>query len=261
MDRRELLDKAARDAEERMLLSRVWDKWEQCRLRNVPAATDFLSPQEQASAQRLLHMLGVQDGYVFFGGYDGAERQRLFFLPDWAEEPEPDAVMAVAASWYGGDSLTHRDILGSLMGLGLTRGTIGDILMTDGGCQVLAQPKTAAFLLTDWESAGRVKLKTSPLPLEELTPPAQQCREVWDTVSSLRLDNVLAAGFSISRGKAAEAVEKGAAQVNWTVCQKPDKPVAAGDTITCRGLGKCVLDSVGGPTKKGRLPVVIRRFV
>ena len=68
MDRRELLDKAARDAEERMLLSRVWDKWEQCRLRNVPAATDFLSPQEQASAQRLLHMLGVQDGYVFFGG-------------------------------------------------------------------------------------------------------------------------------------------------------------------------------------------------
>ena len=71
MDRRELLDKAARDAEERMLLSRVWDKWEQCRLRNVPAATDFLSPQEQASAQRLLHMLGVQDGYVFFGGYGG----------------------------------------------------------------------------------------------------------------------------------------------------------------------------------------------
>lgn len=139
------------------------------------------------------------------------------------------------------------------MGLGLTRGTIGDILMTDGGCQVLAQPKTAAFLLTDWESAGRVKLKTSPLPLEELTPPAQQCREVRDTVSSLRLDNVLAAGFSISRGKAAEAVEKGAAQVNWTVCQKPDKPVTAGDTITCRGLGKCVLDSVGGPTKKGRL--------
>ena len=237
MDRRELLDKAARDTEERMLLSRVWDKWEQCRLRNVPTATDFLSPQEQASAQRLLHMLGVQDGYVFFGGYGGAERQRLFFLPDWAEEPEPDAVMAVAAAWYGGDSLTHRDILGSLMGLGLPRGTIGDILMTDGGCQVLAQPKTAAFLLTDWESAGRVKLKTSPLPLEELTPPAQQCREVRDTVSSLRLDNVLAAGFSISRGK------------------------AAGDTITCRGLGKCVLDSVGGPTKKGRLPVVIRRFV
>lgn len=147
------------------------------------------------------------------------------------------------------------------MGLGLTRGTIGDILVTDDRCQVLTLPKTAKFLLSAWESAGRVKLKTAPLPPEELEIPAQACRELRDTVSSLRLDNVLAAGFSLSRGRAAEAVEKGAVQVNWTVCQKPDKPVAAGDTITCRGLGKCVLDSVGSPTKKGRLPVVIRRFV
>ena len=168
---------------------------------------------------------------------------------------------AVAALWYGGESLTHRDFLGSLMGLGLTRGTIGDILVTESQCQVLALPKTAAFLLSDWESAGRVKLKTASLPLEELEIPAQTCKEIRDTVSSLRLDNVLAAGFSVSRGRAAEAVEKGAVQVNWAVCQKPDKPVAAGDTITCRGMGKCVLDSVGGPTKKGRLPVVIRRFV
>lgn len=147
------------------------------------------------------------------------------------------------------------------MGLGLTRGTIGDILVTDSRCQVLTLPKTADYLLSEWESAGRVKLKTAPLPPEELEIPAQACRELRDTVSSLRLDNVLAAGFSLSRGRAAEAVEKGAVQVNWTVCQKPDKPVAAGDTITCRGLGKCVLDSVGSPTKKGRLPVVIRRFV
>ena len=126
---------------------------------------------------------------------------------------------------------------------------------------VLATAPAAELLLSDWTDAGRVRLHTAPLPLAQLTPPQEKTKEIRDTVSSLRLDNVLAAGFSISRGKAAEAVEKGAAQVNWTVCQKPDKPVAAGDTITCRGLGKCVLDSVGGPTKKGRLPVVIRRFV
>ena len=67
--------------------------------------------------------------------------------------------------------------------------------------------------------------------------------------------------FSLSRGRAAEAVEKGSVQVNYVTCVKPDKPVSAGDTITCRGLGKCVLDSVGAPTKKGRLPVAIRRYI
>ena len=83
MDRRELLDRAAHSPEERLLLSRVWDKCEQCRTRNIPTATGFLSPQEQAAAQHLLNALGCREGYVLWGGYDGAERKRLLFLPEW----------------------------------------------------------------------------------------------------------------------------------------------------------------------------------
>ena len=160
----------------------------------------------------------------------------------------------------GGD-LTHRDFLGSLMALGLTREKIGDILVEKGGCQVLLDPSMTDFLLQNWDSAGREKLTVTPLPLSALAVPHAAVKELRDTVSSLRLDNVLAAGFSLSRGRAAEAVEKGSVQVNYVTCVKPDKPVSAGDTITCRGLGKCVLDSVGAPTKKGRLPVAIRRYI
>ena len=261
MDRRELLDKTARSEEERLLLSRVWDKREQCRLRNIPTATAFLSPQEQAAAARLLNALGQREGYAFWGGYDGAERQRLLFLPDWMDGPDDSTAAALRAVCRSGASLTHRDFLGSLMALGLTREKIGDILVESGGCQVMVDPSALEFLVQSWDSAGREKLTVSPLPLEELTVPQAAVKEVRDTVSSLRLDNVLASAFSLSRGKAAEVVEKGAVQVNYTVCQKPDKPVSAGDVITCRGLGKCVLDTVGGPTKKGRLPVAIRRFI
>ena len=133
--------------------------------------------------------------------------------------------------------------------------------MLHGGCQVLIDPAAQGFLLQSWESAGREKLTVTALPLGELTVPQAAVKEIRDTVSSLRLDNVLAAGFSVSRGKAAEAVERGAVQMDYVTCQKPDKTVAAGCTITCRGMGKCVLDSVGSPTKKGRLPVFIRRFI
>ena len=261
MDRRELLDKTARSEEERLLLSRVWDKREQCRLRNIPTATAFLSPQEQAAATRLLNALGDREGYALWGGYEGAERRRLLFLPDWMAEPDDSAATALRAVCRSGASLTHRDFLGSLMALGLTREKIGDILVESGGCQVLVDPLSLDFLTQSWDSAGRERLTVTPLPLEELTVPEAAVKEVRDTVSSLRLDNVLASGFGLSRGKAAEAVEKGAVQVNYTVCQKPDKPVSAGDVITCRGLGKCVLDTVGSPTKKNRLPVVIRRFI
>lgn len=261
MDRRELLDKTARSEEERLLLSRVWDKREQCRLRSIPAATAFLSPQEQAAATRLLNALGQREGYAFWGGYEGAERQRLLFLPDWMNGPDDSTIAALRAVCRSGASLTHRDFLGSLMALGLTREKIGDILVESGGCQVLVDPPALDFLVQSWDSAGRERLTVTPLPLEELTVPEAAVKEVRDTVSSLRLDNVLASAFSLSRGRAAEAVEKGAVQVNYTVCQKPDKPVSAGDVITCRGLGRCVLDAVGSPTKKGRLPVAIRRFI
>lgn len=261
MDRRELLDKTARSEEERLLLGRVWDKREQCRLRSIPTATAFLSPQEQAAAQRLLNALGQREGTAFWGGYDGAERKRLFFLPEWQETPDKAAVAALWAECRSGAALTHRDFLGSLMALGLTREKIGDILVVGSGCQVLVEPAALDFLVQSWESAGRERLTVSPIALDELTVPEAAVREVRDTVSSLRLDNVLASGFSLSRSRAAEAVARGAVQVNYTVCQKPDKTVAAGDVITCRGAGKCVLDTVGAPTKKGRLPVVIRRFI
>ena len=261
MDRRELLDKAAHSPEERLLLSRVWDKWEQCRLRSIPTATGFLSPQEQAAAQHLLNALGCREGYVLWGGYNGAERKRLLFLPEWMAEPDGTEIAAVRAVCRSGGDLTHRDFLGSLMALGLTREKIGDILVEEGGCQVLADPAVQEFLVQSWDSAGRERLTVTPLALSALTAPQAAVKEIRDTVSSLRLDNVLAAGFSLSRGKAAEAVEKGSVQVNYVTCVKPDKPVAAGDTITCRGLGKCVLDSVGAPTKKGRLPVAIRRYI
>ena len=264
MDRRELLDRAAHSPEERLLLSRVWDKCEQCRTRNIPTATGFLSPAEQAAAQGFLVLLGARESGIFWGGYDGAERAVLLFLPDWMDPSDAGTyspIRCLRAAFRKEENLTHRDFLGSLMALGLTREKIGDILVEKGGCQVLLDPSMTDFLLQNWDSAGREKLTVTPLPLSALAVPHAAGKELRDTVSSLRLGNGLAGGVFISRGKAAEAVEKGSVQVNYVTCVKPDKPVSAGDTITCRGLGKCVLDSVGAPTKKGRLPVDIRRYI
>ena len=264
MDKRELLDRAAHSPEERLLLSRVWDKCEQCRTRNIPTATGFLSPQEQTAAQHLLNALGCREGYVLWGGYDGAERAVLLFLPDWMDPSDAGTyspIRCLRAAFRKEENLTHRDFLGSLMGMGIVREKIGDILVGPDSADVLVLDTVAEFLAQSWESAGRVKLRVAEIDPGCVHIPEIRREERRDTVSSLRLDNVLAAGFSLSRGRAAEAVEKGSVQVNYVTCVKPDKPVSAGDTITCRGLGKCVLDSVGAPTKKGRLPVDIRRYI
>ena len=119
----------------------------------------------------------------------------------------------------------------------------------------------ADFLLSSWNSAGRARLTVTEIPAAHLHIPEVRCEEVRDTVSSLRLDAVAASGFSLSRGKAADLIASGRVQLNHRECVKPDHAVAQGDVLSCRGLGKCVLTEVGGPSKKGRILIVLERYV
>ena len=263
MDRRELLDRTAHSPEERLLLSRVWDKCEQCRTRNIPTATGFLSPQEQAAAQHLLNALGCREGYVLWGGYDGAERAVLLFLPDWMDPSDAGTyspIRCLRAAFREGENLTHRDFLGSLMGMGIVREKIGDILVGPDSADVLVLDTVAEFLAQSWESAGRVKLRVAEIDPGCVHIPEIRREERRDTVSSLRLDAVCSTGFRMARGKAAALIESGRVQLNWRVCTKPDKPVSAGDTVSARGFGKFELAEVGGLTKKGRIPITVQCY-
>ena len=258
MDKQEktlLIARAAQEPEDRLLLARVLDKREQMERRNIPTSTGFLSPREQMMAG------SIREGYALDGGYEGAERKVLTFLPDWAEE-DPEALAFLRAAFRGADStLTHRDILGSLMGQGITRERVGDILISDHSADVVVSPSLAEFLLQSWDSAGRVRLDISRIDREALTVPRVQMREVRDTVSSLRLDAVVASAFSLSRGRAAELIAAGKVSLDHVPCEKPDKPVAEGAVLTVRGLGKARLAECGKVTKKGRIALRIERYV
>lgn len=262
MDRRTLLDRAARDGDERILLAHVLDKYEQCAQRNIPAATEFLSPAEQRAARELLHAAAIHDGYAFCGGYDRAERKMLIFLPDWQEETDEDAYMAALRCIYRKeDALTHRDFLGSLMAQGITRETLGDILVSDGSADLIVTRGIAPYLLQNVSSAGRVRLSVSEIGLSELNVPELKVKDIHDTVSTLRLDAVAASGFSLSRGKAQELISSGRVQLNHRETLKSDAPVAQGDVISARGLGKFEVLTVGGLSRKGRTALTLRRYL
>ena len=265
MTKTELLNKLAGDGEERMLLARALDKLELAQNRGIPSHTGFLSPHERSAVEGLIHASGWPR-HLFYGGFADAERTVCAFLPDWLEEedwrtgPGYCPIRAIRCTWTGG-KLTHRDFLGSILGLGLDREKVGDLLVGEGTCDVLALEDVAEFLLLHLDQAGRVKLKVSPISLEEVSPPAVQVKAVRDTVSSLRLDAVASSGFSMSRGKAADLISSGKVQLNHQECVKPDRPVNEGDTISCRGFGKCVVKQVGGPSKKGRIMIELERYV
>ena len=265
MNKTELLNKLAADADERLVLARVLDKLDLTRNRGIPAHTFFLSLAERAAAERLIAASG-RPRHRFWGGYEEAERTVCAFLPDWLEAEDwragPDCPLrALRLSVPAGAGLTHRDFLGSILGLGITREKVGDLLVGEGGCQVIVLEEAEKVLLTQLDQVGRQRVRAAPMALDELVPPVRQVKAIRDTVATLRLDPVASSGFSLARSKMADAISSGKVALNGRECVKPDRTVAEGDVITCRGLGKCVLKEVSGPSKKGRTMIVIERYV
>lgn len=258
-ERREKIAEIAKTEEDRVLLARVADKLGNAMRRNIPAVTCFLSLREQDLVQRFL---GGQEGLCFFGGYPAAERKAACYLPDYLDESYLEtAVACLRATFYKGDTPTHRDFLGALMGAGIKRETVGDICVGEGQCDFFLTVEIAPYVQQNLISAGRAHLSLTEIPLSEAEIPEPETQEIRDTVASCRLDSVASSGFRMGRNAVAEAIETGRAAVNGLPCEKPDKPVEQGDVITLRGLGKIRLKEVGGRTKKGRIAIVIEKYI
>lgn len=261
MDRTNI-DKIAQTAEDKLLLAKLWDKISAGIRRDIPTHTGFLSPREQELAR---YLFGEQEGLCAFGGFDEAERRMLVYLPDYLEEDslygDDGPLACLRAEYFQGDNLTHRDFLGALMGAGITRESVGDILVGDGSCDFFVTAEIAPYVLQSFSSAGRTKLHLSRIPLGEACIPEPEVKEIRDTLASLRLDSVIASGFRIGRSLAAQYVASGKAAIDGLPCEKPDKPVSQGMNISVRGLGKLKLHQVNGRTRKDRISVIIHRYV
>lgn len=265
MNKTELLNRCAGgDEETRLILARALDKLDMAQRRGVPAHTPFLSPAQRAAVDGLIHACG-NPRHLFHGGYEGAERTVCVFLPDWLEEEDWPAgehpLTALQLSAPAGASLSHRDWLGSILGLGLTREKLGDLLVEENRCQAIVLAETAEIVRSQLDKAGRWPVKAAPLALEELKAPARTVKLIRDTFATLRLDAVAAAGFSLPRSKAAALISSGRVSLNHVECTKPDRLVAEGDVITCRGSGKCVVARINGQSKKGRIMAELERYV
>lgn len=256
------IDKIAQSGEDRLLLAKLWDKLNAGMVRSIPASSAFLSPREQQLAQ---YLFGAQEGLQFFGGYPDAERKMLVYLPEYLDEgylsEEDSPCICLRATFYEGDSPTHRDFLGALMGSGISRESVGDILVDKSSCDFFVTSQIAPYTVQNFTAAGRVKLHLEQIPLGQANVPQAQIQELRDTLPSLRLDCVVCAGFRISRSLAAQAIAAGKAAIDGLPCEKADKQVPEGAKVTIRGLGKICLAQVAGRTKKDRISVVIHRYV
>ena len=249
--------------EEKMILAKALDELGKCQRENRICHTDFLDMRMQGLLEQELKYSGAD--WFFEGGYDGCERRMAVFLPPWAEkkdfyDDDPMEVLRVTHK-EGGRTLSHRDYLGSILGLGISRAKTGDIVVCSKGADIIIDKELEEFLLANYFKAGRTELSLSVVPVSAIDLSEVRTELIKDTLASLRLDAFLASAYRCARSKAQEAVRQGLVYVNNAECLKPDKELSEGDTVVLRGKGKCVLEAVGGTSKKDRTFITIKKYV
>jgi photosystem II S4 domain protein len=248
--------------ENRDSAARVIDQAEQAIKTWEAVCTDFLSPPELAEVQQMFARL-TEVQLLAWGGYPQAERQRVAIAR--SEIPLDQSQVAIAALDIAGnflfDSATHRDFLGALLGTGLVRDKVGDIIVLgERGGQAIVVPELVEFLEMSLTQVRSVPVKTRQVDLSELKIREPKKKELTTVEASLRLDAVASAGFGMSRSKMAEMISGGDVRVNWEEVTQPSHQLKSGDLVAIRGKGRLEIGEVA-VTKKERYRVQLTRFV
>lgn len=252
--------------QDEIIISRIQDKLRQAEEGYYVTSTGFLDLHSQSLAKKAIR--GASVNAFFYGGYEDAERCMLICAPGDLAPTLEDALMmddflrvVHIEVKEGGRKLTHRDFLGSVLGLGLDRSVVGDILVRENGADMIIKPEIADFILAEYTSVGRSYAMLSLGDISELKVPERRVQLVRDTIPSMRLDNVVSTAFKVSRSDAVRAIKSGLVFVDHVETDKIDKKIDEGSVVILRGKGKAYFKAIGGESKKGRIWVEFERYI
>ncbi len=218
----------------------------------------FLDPAEYIYISNMIKNRKDID-FNFWGGHSEAERVFLS-IGDLSEINEYFPITAINIKFREEDKLSHRDFLGSFMGSGVTRSSIGDILVEDGRAVVFVKSDLAQYFVNSITKIGKVGIKCSENP-EYPLPQMHRTVDLNGVVASTRLDCVIALLAKTSREKACTLISSGLVNVNYVEVTSNSYKVNEKDKISIRGKGKFMIETINTPTKKGRLPINCKKYV
>ena len=223
----------------------------------VSRYTRFLEPSQEREAYQAAREAGCN--VDFYGGYDDAERRIAAF---WSDEP-PVAVPIEPLMIRWNEKFAspgHRDLLGSVMALGIERDTFGDIAIgaEPGSAYLFSMEDMAAYFIANLERVGHTSVRVERASSITLKPPEGSVLRV--TVAQLRMDALIAAGYKLSRAEAQKLISAGLVKLNHIEETRADIKLREGDLLSVRGYGRLRIQTLQGETRRGRLAVTAFRY-
>lgn len=259
-DQDKLLNHLHRE-EDRILASHILDKCAQVLKYHKTQASDFLNPYQLEIAIPLVEQL-ADINFKKEGGYSAAERKRLVIFPEYLF---PDLVEKQIKIYqldgnFAFQTLSHRDFLGALMGLGLKRKLIGDLLVHSDFAQIVVAAEIEDIIELKLKKVHQVPINLKEIDESDLVSPTRYEKEILTTVASMRLDAVASSGFGDSRTKMTRDIESEKLKLNWKLETDPAAEIEIGDLISVRGRGRVKVEANRGLSNKGRIKLTLKRL-
>ena len=263
---REILNEY-REKDDKILLAQVLDKIEAVDSRNKIEYTDFLDLAQIELEQKFINKIKIEN-YMFFGGFEQAERKVLVIYPEKFNEQvvrkNLNSIIKAIRIQLPDDlkgKYNHRYYLGAVIKLGVERRKIGDIIVDNDGADILIDKDVEKFLKDNLGGLTRFsKSEITCIEINELRKVEIIKEEVEIIVASLRLDNVIAELARCSRNKAMDIINMERVFVNFQSETKKTKQIKAGDMITIRGKGRFFIKEILGQTRSGRTILKVEKF-
>ena len=258
---KEILNRCAND-EEKILLSRAVDAAKKVQKTKRPVLMDFYDPYSLNLVFSVIKKF-TEISVIANGGYDEAERCRVVVYPKHmlAEQLDCEIAYLSISCNFGKSDLTHKDCLGALIGLGLKREKLGDIIITDENIQIIVDESISDYIVANLNKIGKTKVKADKISKEDLLLSEPKVKIINAVVASMRLDAVGSAGYGTSRSKIAKEIKSGRVSVNWQLVTDISMNIKEGDMLSVRGRGRVRIVEIRGRTKKGRISLILHKYL
>lgn len=254
--------KSVPEGEERLLFAKALDQAIFAMKRRQPAFSDFMDRAKCVRFQeRLRGIRGLE--VTLFGGTEDCERQMMGFSAEALVETEfPIHIIKIRrkSKKFGQADLSHRDYLGSILGLGIDRSKVGDILVAEDSAVCFVAEEIAPYITAVLEQVSKTAVIAEETEGAEAIP-RRQTETKRLTVASLRLDAVAGEAFHLARGKVQTLIGAEKAQVNWNIVTNTSHQLKEGDMVSLRGFGRFRIKTIGGKTKKDRTGLEIEKYI
>lgn len=244
--------------DEQPFIDQVIDWVAQVENQYAPYLTYFLNPRQKYIAQAII---GQYDDIMYetFGGFEGAEQERILIFPPYFEPTVDDFEVTMFEISYPTKfaELSHGQIMGTVLGAGISRGNLGDIVTDGVRWQFFVDQTMADYVKLNVNQIGRVNVNLEEQALAEKVASDSKWEPEEIVVSSLRIDVVLARALNFSRNRAKTLIDEKKIKINWVEIERPDIEVEEHDIISIRGYGRVQIRQQLGTTRKDNLVLEI----